>query len=208
MEHFVSLSDLWILQYMPHAPAPFVKVYLYGLFQMNSLYKIDNHLIASALEMLPSEVVQAWNYWEEEEVVRKKEIVNELDFQIDFLLLKSKLYPTAYTPECPEYSPKELQIYMQNKDVRDLFTMTEKKLGRTLNDVEKGIVFSFYDWLRLPLEVIDVLLDFCIKEGAINMRDFQDMAYLWSKEKITSMEKALNFMRHYQSPSSKLDRQK
>lgn len=198
MEHFLSISDIFLTEYMPHAPEPYVKVYLYGLYQLQTLKKIDHSLLASVLQMLPSEVLLAWNYWESEKVIRKKNIKSDLDFQVEFTILHSKNLPTTYQTSCPNYTTKEIEIYLQNsKEVKQLFSMAKTKLGRNLSYAELGIIFSFYDWLRLPIDVIDYLLDFCISQGISQMKDFQDMAITWAKNEITTAEKALDFMRSH-----------
>lgn len=71
----------------------------------------------------------------------------------------------AIPSERPQYSPAELSCYLKREDVKRLFQSAQQKLGKTLSSGDMATLFSFYDWLGLPLEVIDLLLTYCVSRG-------------------------------------------
>ena len=101
------------------------------------------------------------------------------------------------TPK-PTYSPMELEMY-KNKygNIAHIFNIAEKSLGRLLSANELSTVFSFYDWLRLPIDVIEVLLQYCATNGHRNINYIESVAIDWSENKIITVELAENHIQSY-----------
>ena len=65
------IENIFINHYLPKAPGDFVKVYLLGLkfcFQ-NAPQHFSNEVIAKTLDILESDVVKAWQYWEKQGII-------------------------------------------------------------------------------------------------------------------------------------------
>lgn len=78
--------------------------------------------------------------------------------------------------ERPDYPPAELAIYIKNQDVKRLFASAEEKLGKKLSHQDMSLLFSFHDWLGLPLDVIDLLLSYCTSMGHKGMHYIEKIA--------------------------------
>jgi len=96
----------------------------------------------------------------------------------------------------PQYQPEELEIYREkNPDVRFLFDMAQGKIGRMLSYNDMSVILSLYHWLGLKLEVISILLDFCVQNGHRNMRYIETVAIDWCESNIndeTSAKERIN----------------
>ena len=68
--------------------------------------------------------------------------------------------PVHPTPERPQYTEEDLKREQQAGDgrFRNLVGEAQRRLGRTLSTEELKILLSFIDYLRLPTEVVGVLL--------------------------------------------------
>ncbi|MDL2205665.1 DnaD domain protein [Eubacteriales bacterium OttesenSCG-928-N13] len=64
------VENLFLLEYMPHAPGDYVRVYLYGLMQCHHP-DADASLegMARVLNLKPEQVLQAFRYWEQKGLV-------------------------------------------------------------------------------------------------------------------------------------------
>ena len=57
-----------------------------------------------------------------------------------------------------------------------------------------SLLFSFYDWLGLPMEVIELLLSYCTASGHTGMRYIEKVAIGWAEEGVNTVEKAAEYI--------------
>jgi len=108
--------------------------------------------------------------------------------------------PAQLTPPegRPQYSVQELTLYRnESKDIERLFSKTEQALGKLLTYNDMNVVFGFYDWLRLPLDVIEYLLSYCAEHGQRSLRYIEKCALDWAERDIDDLEKALTYVHLY-----------
>lgn len=101
-------------------------------------------------------------------------------------------------PEKPVYTDADLREAM--KDNKAAFSKlvgeAQRRLGRTLSTEELKTLLSFTDYLRLPPEVVGILLTYCIERNrrkgirAPSMRTIEKEAYHWADEGIDTLEAA------------------
>lgn len=117
-------------------------------------------------------------------------------------LLQLGLWETAakpaLMPEKPIYTDSDLREAM--RDNRAAFSKlvgeAQRRLGRTLSTEELKTLLSFTDYLRLPTEVVGLLLNYCIERNrrkgirAPSMRTIEKEAYHWADEGIDTIEAA------------------
>ncbi|MCD8037135.1 MAG: DnaD domain protein, partial [Clostridiales bacterium] len=139
--------------------------------------------MAESLKMTESDVKKAIVYWDEkgEKIVRKK------------------LSPAYHIPSAaPDYSTEEINYYMtHNEDFRSLLNNAESYLGKLLSISEIKTLYSLHDWLRLPLEVIEILLAYCTENGHRSMRYIEKVAISWADDGVNDMASALSHIKDY-----------
>ena len=102
------------------------------------------------------------------------------------------------TPNRPQYTAQELACYRtQSRDIERLFARAEKTLGKLLSYNDMNVIFGFYDWLRLPIDVIEYLLSYCADNDHRNMRYIEKCALDWADNNIDDLEKALTYVQSF-----------
>jgi len=92
----------------------------------------------------------------------------------------------------PVYSVEELASYHnQSNDIKRLFLKAEEALGKLLDYNEMNLIFGFYEWLRLPTDVIEFLLSYCAEHDQTGLRYIETCAIDWANRGIDDLEKAL-----------------
>lgn len=174
---FIPVSVDFIEKRMLSANGSYVKVYLYAL---NLAYKgvaEDNSEIAKNLNLLESDVVNAFKYWEKEDIVT----INN-----DCVYFNGQA-------QSGEKSGKKTNIVkiekamMENKALSDLCALSQNILGKTLNTGEIETLYWFYDELELSPEVIIMLLEYCVSKDKRNMKYIEKVAIGWHENGITTM---------------------
>ncbi len=181
------VASIFVDKYMAKANATFVKVYLYGLRLCYAVgTKPDNAHIAEALDLLESDVLQAWKYWEKEGVIRQRP-----DGAIEFVDLTMETPAPPQVQEKPQYKAREIaEAVTSDKKMAMLLDFAQNIFGKTLGTAETTTLFSFYDWLKLPLEVIMMLLEHCAALEKYSMRYAEKIAIAWADEGINTIERA------------------
>lgn len=204
----IPLSTIFIDKYMCGANATFVKVYIYALRLSydNSVNTFGLSDISNALGVLESDVVSAFKYWDSVGVVKFSNAPDN-DFSLEFLELSEKA-EKAVAPKNiqedtsvkeatkkPTYTAKEIAIYIENnKGIKNMYEVATKLLGKPLSTNDTIILYSFYDWLRLPKDVILVLLEYCASLGKTSMRYIEKVAISWADQEINTLRRANKFV--------------
>ncbi|MBE6928337.1 MAG: hypothetical protein E7467_07625 [Ruminococcaceae bacterium] len=106
--------------------------------------------------------------------------------------------PQLIQPERPVYTEDDLRQAQRTAEgeFTKLIGEAQRRMGRTLSTEELKTLLSFMDYLRLPTEVIGLLLSYCVdrcrRRGvrAPSMRSIEKEAYRWADEGIDNLETA------------------
>jgi len=218
---FFAVSNAFVDRYLCEANGSFVKVYLYSLRHSNTL-DISVSNIANALNLLESDVIRAFKYWHKEGVIQFKQLSNDsytVKFNSNFEITEAKstdsetfeLSTTHKTtlPTAVMYTKSDINNYMKNNDgIRHMFMISSQLLNRVLSDTDRKILFSFYDYLKLPVEVIFTLLEYCVSINKTNMRYIEKVAFTWSDTGINTLAKASAYVKEQTEYNKTLKRYK
>lgn len=204
----IPLSTVFIDKYMCSANATYVKVYIYALRLSydNSVNSFGLDDISNALGVLESDVVSAFKYWDSVGALKFSNAPDD-DFSLEFLELTEKNSKNTTskkikdteslkeTTEKPTYTAKEIAIYIENdKGIKNMYELASKILSKPLSTNDTIILYSFYDWLRLPKDVILVLLEYCASLGKTSMRYIEKVAISWADQEINTIRRANKFV--------------
>lgn len=91
----------------------------------------------------------------------------------------------------PSYTMAEIDSAAAgNKSVSALFYQAESVLNKVLTQSDMEMLYSFMDWLGLPVEVITMLLSYAAKRGKTNRRYLETVAIDWAERGIDTFDAA------------------
>lgn len=200
---FIQVPQWFIMDYMPKALGGYTKVYLYllALTSMPQENGICLENVCKELDMLHSEVLQALKYWNDQKVLSFKEENEEL-FELDFFaeppqqqalapVISNQVSKPILKQTRPEYRTEEINLYLHDsQDVSKLFKIAEQYLGRLLTITDQKILFSFYDWLHMPFDLIEFLIEYCVSNNHKAMHYIEKVALNWVDDGILTLEQA------------------
>ena len=79
---------------------------------------------------------------------------------------------------------------MQDADFAFLADTAQSIIGKPLSTGDLGILLNLHDMDGLPIEVITMLLQFCVSREKFGMKYIESVGMSWAHEGIDSMEKA------------------
>lgn len=172
----IRLSKNFIETELPAAPPLYVSVYLMTLATGGTAAEV-----AKKLNATETDVLYAWGYWKGKGYLKETEE-------------KQQAKPVLVSSERPDYSPAELLQVGKHPDVMRLFQSAQQKLGKMLSHQDMSLLFSFHDWLGLPIDVIELLLSYCTANGHCGMRYIEKVALGWAEEGINTEDKAVEYI--------------
>jgi len=194
---FTLLPNDFIDNHMPKANPAFVLIYIYLL--RNQGREIDTETMAEAFSMLESDVIRAFKYWDKEGLIKYSQN-RDGGMDISFGAAKKKA-PAKEKPAIsitneinsrpPKYNPIELEMYKNDyAEIGELFNFAEQTLGKMLSDTELSTLYGFYDWLRLPVDLIKYLLEYCAQNNHRRIKYIETVAIDWVENNIRSIDAA------------------
>ena len=215
----VMLSHTFIDKYMHICTPVYALIYIYGLRHSTTRGDISVQKIADIFNILETDVINAWKYWEEQGLV-KMSTLEDNESVIEFLpatalqenkpeakgetkkddalydeFLQNKTFNVSLRPQ---YTVEELSFYRkQSKEMAQLFGHTEQTLGKMLTYHDLNVIFGFYDWLRLPVDVIMYLLTYCAKGGHNDLRYVEKVAIDWAERDLKTVDDAENYTKTF-----------
>ncbi|KPU42856.1 replication initiation and membrane attachment [Oxobacter pfennigii] len=196
------IPNIFIDEYMANADGNFVKVYLCGFIEAINGNKVSGDFISQKLELLESDIIKAWEYWESKGLVNIKKSSGEL--QIEFLNIYDVFYSNKSSVSmAATYSPEDIRSRMDNAKIKDMFQNIEKSLGRTMSAKEISMYLSWLDDYSFSPEVITLLIEYCKSKKKVDSRYFEKVAIAWHDANIASVEDAQKYITQHEEKYNK-----
>lgn len=181
-----------------------LKVLLYIL--RHSAQPLNASDIGSALSMHPADVTDSINFWincglikaqgaelypsgadEKNNTAITEQAVNEP--------IQAKQAAQALPERRPTRPPRPDGPYIAQRILEDdefafLAEEAQSIIGKPLSTGDLGILLNLHDMDGLPMEVITMLLQFCVSREKYGMKYIESVGMSWAKEGVDSVEKA------------------
>ncbi len=116
--------------------------------------------------------------------------------------------------EGPSYTEQDVAQKLRGDDGFGLLVgEAQRRMGRILSTADLKILLSLYDYLGMPLEVIGVLITFCIQRASVrgdsrrpSMRAIEQEGYRWADQGIDTVEAAAAYMQQQLERQSAMGR--
>ncbi|AND86247.1 DnaD domain protein [Clostridium tyrobutyricum] len=189
--NYTPVSNIFIERFMPKARGEFVKVYLLGLKYCNSgEVGVSSEVMASALHLLETDVINAWNYWDDENVIKIVPIDKMGNYSIKFLDLSEPLDEHKANINIAEE--------LNKNSTKDMLQDIEKLLGRSLSSKEITIYISWIKDYNFSPEIILLLIQYCVLKRKTDSRYIEKIAISWFDAKIKNINDAQVFIKKHE----------
>lgn len=188
---YTPISNVFIDRFMPKSRGEYVKVYLLGLrYCLSGEIGVNSSSIASSLHLLESDVMNAWNYWNDEGVIKITQIDNMGNFSIEFLDLN------ALSPESGD--KVNLLSELKNSSIKDMMEDIEKLLARPLSNKEMTMYLSWLKDYNFSPELLLLLIQYSVSKGKTDYRYIEKIAIAWHDAKIKTVDDAQSFIKMHE----------
>lgn len=190
--NFVPVPAKFVRDKLPQANPTFVKVYLYLLMLASENSSAEFRDIAETLGLLESDLMTAIKYWE-----GMGEIYKNGDSFSFTGGAPAKEIP-APEKEAPVRRRVEnlAEIIENDKSLSDMFMLSQEILGKTITEKDMETIYWFYSDLKMPPEVILLLLEHCVSKGKNRMSYIEKVAVSWNEMGLTTSENVALYLKN------------
>ena len=173
---------MFINEYMVSAPGDYVKVFLFAQMYTDLGVDLTNEDIAKQLSMDIEDVLKAWTYWEKMGIIKKIKTSpdNPLEYDVEFVLLKDKLYGTH--EETSVTASEGINTQMANPEYKEMFDRIEKALGRVISGTEMGEVLSWINDYGIEPEYAAFAVEYCVGKKKKTIKYIEAVIRNWIGE--------------------------
>lgn len=153
------IENIFLNDYMPQADGDFVKVYLAG-YQMakqtlDETAEVDHADIARRLSLLESDVLKAWDYWEEQGIIEKLIEAEEGRYGVRFLNLKELYTKNIYAPKTKKKETGgDFFQSLENPAIANLFSQASYYMRRDIPYQKKMDIAQWIKDYNMPPDLI------------------------------------------------------
>lgn len=182
-------------KYIRFSRPEYIQMYMYVKYYMHKNGEFPkSDIISRELDMAQERVIFILDFW----VSRDELVYDELGYHFPDKTEKKAskantdvLQKRKKVSKKPSYTMQEIDgVAASNKAVSALFYQAETVLNKVLTPSDMEMLYSFVDWLGLPVEVITMLLSYAAKKGKVGRRYLETVAIDWADRGIDSFEAA------------------
>lgn len=209
MDGFFSISYEFAEKYVRFAKPECVQLYIYLKYIVHKDGNFPQpEELAAALDISASKVKFILDFW-----VSCGELLKDgTDYRFpngsgstekQTPAKKRTAEPKSGRVSRPSYSMAEINAAAAaNSSISGLFYQAETVLNKILTPSDMEMLYSFVDWLGLPVEVITMLLSYASKRGKTGRRYLETLAIDWSERGIDTFEAAEAHVRTLETADS------
>ena len=197
----IEFAECWAKNSRPEH----FQVYIYLLCQMHKTGKVLSADETASRLNVPKNVVEgAFDFWRAVGKLRQTavggyEFVTSLPKpeEGDETAKAAKVAEKGVVEARPAYSPGEVDKAMgDNEELAFLMKQAQLLLGKPLRSSDVELLYSFYDWLGLPVSVIVMLLTYLAGKDKKSMRYIEQVAITWADQGINTFEAADKYLKY------------
>lgn len=185
---FTPVNNVFIEKYMPQARGEFIKIYLLMLkHNISGEFGVSSSILASSLNLLESDIMNALNYWNDQGVIKFTQIDKMGNFNVEFLdLIDEPIKPKRQV---------DLLEALDSTNTKDMLKDIEMLLARPLSPNEMSTYLNWQKEFGFSSELILILMEYCISKGKSDSRYIEKVALSWYDLKITTIDQAQNLIK-------------
>lgn len=199
----VELNGGFVEKYVRFANPQYIQVYIFAryLYEKNG-EPPSAETLSTELSIPTDRINFIFGYWASlGEIVQNNgeyafaDAGDEAETKKTAETLRAKSRKRTSAKMRPSYKSAEIDAAAERNSVLSgMFYQAESILGHMLSGNEMELLYSFYDWLGLPCEVIVMLLSYAAKLGKTGKRYLETVAIDWADKGIDTFDKAEEYI--------------
>ncbi|MCQ2491506.1 MAG: DnaD domain protein [Lachnospiraceae bacterium] len=189
--HITCIDNAFIDQYFAKASGEQLKVMIMLMRLIQGDESFSTETLAKKLDMTEGAVNRALKYWQEEGLL-KEEDTKETAASVSQNLSKPD------TPEKKLLSSAQLKKKDEDKQFMDLKYIAEMYFNHPMTAAELNSLSYIYDTLKLPVDLIEYLIEYCVSNHKTSWRYIEKVAISWHEQNITTPAQAKSAAASYQ----------
>lgn len=180
----VAVPDEFIRTCLPVSPGEYIKVYLYLLMLMQQNEDgVTVKGLAKTLSCTEDDIMESLRFWKSRgvlELVVKNDILTGIRFR-----------RPGSADGAPNISAEQIRtLKKENKDAAQLIFVAEQYLKRPLSRNDVNVLLFFLEDLKLPLDVCEFVVEYCVLKGHTSIRYIEKVGMAWHDKGIRSVKEA------------------
>nr|WP_276576092.1 DnaD domain protein [Oceanirhabdus seepicola] len=187
--NYTIVSNIFIDKYMADARGEYIKVYLLGLkYCQSGELGATSNIISSSLNLLESDVLDAWKYWNEKGIIKLTSIDSNDNYRVEFLDLTNCNFSEVD-------QSVNLLHELDNSSNKSMFFEIEALIGRPLSSKEMTVYLGWQKDFNFSPELILLLIQYSVSKGKTDFRYIEKIAIGWHDAKISNISDAQQFIK-------------
>ncbi len=201
-----TVYNSFVDNYIKDTNASFIKVYLYIARHSSDYAELSLDSIAESTGLLKSDVVSALKFWHKSGALTytgdEVTIINPAaepgeSFDEPSSPSSAKKHPMPDRSAASSYKASGvIKAVTSDEKLAHLFAIIAQLLNKSLSSNDYKVIYSFIDYLKLPEQVIIVLIEYCVSMSKTNMRYIEKIAYSWADNGINTPELAIEYVKN------------
>lgn len=197
------VENIFINDYMPVADGKYVKVYLMGYkCAKDNQSNFNNETIAKQLNLSLAEVLEAWDYWEDEGIIEKHPQDNENNYIVEFINLKQLYVDNVYNQIIKKNAEKdektknrESTSSAKHSENVKMMQDIEEMFGRPLTINEKQKINKWLSTYKMKADMMTQAFSYCINNK--KTKRFNSIEYVlkeWYDEGVSDIDTMVEYL--------------
>lgn len=150
-----AVDNMFISEYMPSAPGEYVKVYLFALMCSGYGRPSDDEYLARELGLSVSEIGDAWDYWEDQGLVRRSrpDPGSKTGFEREFTDIRCVFFSCGSGAQ-PRREAAPKPVSLNDEQLAGLYRDIEGITGRMLESREPETIAAWIDEYGMDPQLI------------------------------------------------------
>lgn len=197
------IENIFITDYMPIADGTYVKVYLLGYkYAKDKQDNFNNETIAKNLKIPLSDVLNAWDFWENEKIIIKHPAEDEFNYYVEFVNLKQLYVDNVYRHISKindgretQFNNDELIASNRNTENKKMMEEIEEMFGRPLKISEKKKVVSWMNSYKMKPDIMSQAFSYCINNKKIKRFSYiESVVSSWHDEGVYDLATMVEYL--------------
>lgn len=190
-----SIPNVFFSQILPIVEPMFIKIYLYGYYlcQGEQSELFDNQHLAQTLNVSMDDVMQAWDFFEECNLITKHRAENAevWDYSVEFKNLK-RFYNSKGELDI---SRERALVFKKNEEYEKMYDRLESILGTMIMSHQQRSLNEYIATHNVSKELVVEAFRYCVyKRGSRSVNHAMSVLRIWHSEGIRTVEDVQDFL--------------